>query len=94
MYVILRGDSLAYANSTQNLYAELTFVCPSYWLAEAYSGQGHMTFKYQFSPLPGTHGADLEAYQGPLGRSSILSADFQRAFISKSLLFVLANDLY
>ncbi|KAM0304066.1 hypothetical protein ACHAO8_011453 [Botrytis cinerea] len=80
------AEQSSFASSPQlranNLYAELTFVCPSYWMAEAYSSQGHTTFKYQFSPLPGTHGADLEGYQGPLGGSLILSVDFQRAFMT------------
>ncbi|KAH6625111.1 acetylcholinesterase precursor [Boeremia exigua] len=75
-----------------NLYAELTFVCPSYWMAEAYSGQGHTAFKYQFSPLPGTHGADQEGYLGPLGRSLILSADFQRAFMTMWGNFITHQD--
>jgi carboxylesterase type B len=65
-----------------NLYAELTFVCPSYWLAEAYTGSGRSSYKYQFSPLPATHGSDLSAYFGPLGGVPYLSADFQRAFMT------------
>lgn len=56
-----------------NLYAETTFVCPSYWLANAYSEsspdkRGKVTttkqaWKYQFSVPPSEHGADLDAYQ-------------------------------
>lgn len=94
MYDIPSDRNWSHANQMQNLYAELTFVCPSYWMAEAYSSQGHTTFKYQFSPLPGTHGADLEGYQGPLGGSLILSVDFQRAFMSTSLSFPLTNGIY
>ncbi|RFU23797.1 Carboxylesterase, partial [Scytalidium lignicola] len=45
-----------------NLYAETTFVCPSYWLATAYSGWGKQAWKYQFSVPPCEHGADLDAY--------------------------------
>ncbi|KUJ13183.1 carboxylesterase family protein-like protein [Mollisia scopiformis] len=41
-----------------NLYAETTFVCPSYWLASAYS----RAWKYQYSVPPSEHGADLDAY--------------------------------
>ncbi|KAF3031626.1 hypothetical protein E8E12_001315 [Didymella heteroderae] len=62
----------------QNIYAELTFVCPSYWLAEAYSSQGRTAYKYQFSALPGTHASDLHAYFGPLGSVPYLGADLQR----------------
>lgn len=56
-----------------NLYAETTFVCPSYWLANSYttprqevkrgSSQGRAAWKYQFSVPPSEHGADLDAYQ-------------------------------
>ncbi|KXT02674.1 hypothetical protein AC578_1170 [Pseudocercospora eumusae] len=47
-----------------NIYAETTFVCPAYWLAEAYSGStlGGKAFKYQFSVPPGLHGTDTLAY--------------------------------
>ena len=58
-----------------NLYAETTFICPSYWLASAYSSQpsyegkkrglgtAKQSWKYQFSVPPSEHGADLDAYQ-------------------------------
>jgi hypothetical protein len=60
-----------------NLYAETTFVCPSYWLASAYSSQSSVqresaksrnaarakaSWKYQYSVPPSEHGADLDAY--------------------------------
>jgi len=32
-----------------DIYAETTFVCPSYWLAEAFSDKGRKSFKYQYS---------------------------------------------
>jgi carboxylesterase type B len=70
-------------NSLKNIYAELTFVCPSYWMAEAYSGKDRTSYKYQFSALPGTHGADVSAYFGPLGKVPSLSTDYQRAFMSQ-----------
>jgi carboxylesterase type B len=65
----------------QNIYAELTFVCPSYWLAEAYSSQGRRAYKYAFNVQPGTHASDLHGYLGPLGGVPYLSADVQRAFM-------------
>lgn len=52
-----------------NLYAEATFVCPSYWVANAFSGKfshndsPRTAWKYQFSVPPSEHGADLDAYQ-------------------------------
>jgi len=44
-----------------NIYAETTFVCPSYWLAEAYGSRknGGEGYKYQFSIPPAYHGADV-----------------------------------
>ena len=36
-----------------------TFICPSYWQAEAYSGKGRTSYKYQFSVPPALHGADV-----------------------------------
>lgn len=55
-----------------NLYAETTFVCPSYWLANAFSVTDSKSredaftrkaWKYQFSVPPSEHGADLDSYQ-------------------------------
>ncbi len=42
-----------------NIYAETTFVCPAYWMAEAYSDYGRKSYKYQFSVPPAEHGADV-----------------------------------
>ncbi|KAH4935915.1 carboxylic ester hydrolase [Parastagonospora nodorum] len=64
-----------------NIYGELTFVCPSYWMAEAYAGDDRSSYKYQYSPLPGLHADDLVAYFGPLGSAPYLSTDFQRAMM-------------
>ena len=66
-----------------NIYAETTFVCPSYWLAEAFTGNGRSSYKYQYSVVPATHGADVSAYFGP--HSASQGADFSRAFMCKSL---------
>lgn len=66
-----------------NIYAETTFVCPSYWLAEAFSdnqyGQGR-AYKYQFSVLPAIHGSDAVAYLGPILGIPPFSDSFSRAF--------------
>lgn len=42
------------------IYGETTFICPSYWLAEAYSDNmnGGKSWKYQFSIPNAYHGAD------------------------------------
>jgi hypothetical protein len=52
-------------------------------MAEAYSGSDRTSYKYQFSALPGTHGADVGAYFGPLGKVPSLSTDYQQAFMSQ-----------
>lgn len=50
-----------------NLYAETTIVCPSYWLATAYSSHKNSrakgSWKYQYSVPPAQHGADQDAYE-------------------------------
>ncbi|TVY47200.1 Carboxylesterase [Lachnellula occidentalis] len=69
-----------------NLYAETTFVCPSYWLASAYSsrktGRATAAWKYQYSVPPSEHGADLDAYEA-IDREALglgtLSAGFRTA---------------
>ncbi|KAL6253332.1 hypothetical protein RBB50_001055 [Rhinocladiella similis] len=47
------------------IYSETTFVCPSYWMAEAYSDSGRTSYKYQYSVPIAVHGSDLTAYFGP-----------------------------
>lgn len=65
-----------------NIYAETTFVCPSYWMAEAYSdssfGEGK-AYKYQYSVLPALHGQDVSAYFGKPGTPPY-SESFSKAF--------------
>ncbi|KAJ6109871.1 hypothetical protein N7486_002106 [Penicillium sp. IBT 16267x] len=46
-----------------DIFAETTFDCASYWLADAFSGiTTKESWKYQFSVTPAYHGADLTAY--------------------------------
>ncbi|KAI6249425.1 Lipase [Erysiphe necator] len=45
-----------------NLFAEITFICPSYWLADAFSSLNKKSWKYQFSVPPAAHGTDMNAY--------------------------------
>ncbi|KAF7192312.1 Lipase 2 [Pseudocercospora fuligena] len=62
------------------LYSESTFVCSSYWLAEAYScGKGRDAWKYQYSVPAAQHGADLNGV-GLRPKGPILSSAFVRAF--------------
>ncbi|USP82825.1 carboxylesterase type B [Curvularia clavata] len=62
----------------QAIYGESTFVCPSYWLAEAYNARGRTGYKYQYSVPLASHGADVAAYFGPPGPN--LGPDFVLAF--------------
>ncbi|KAH0363182.1 carboxylesterase type B, partial [Aureobasidium melanogenum] len=62
-----------------NIYAETTFVCPSYWMAEAYTGE-RSSFKYQYSVPAAQHGADVTGYFGPAAPTQ--GSEFERAFMS------------
>lgn len=47
-----------------NLYAESTFVCPSYWLASAFTSNDRRAYKYQYSVIGAEHGADVSSIAG------------------------------
>ncbi|KAL5320157.1 hypothetical protein ACEPPN_010958 [Leptodophora sp. 'Broadleaf-Isolate-01'] len=63
-----------------NIYAETTFVCPSYWLAEAYTNNGREGWKYQYSVPAALHGADQTGYFGPATPEQ--GPEFLRAFMT------------
>jgi hypothetical protein len=52
------GLATGYQQRANNIYAETTFVCPSYWIGEAYgsnisvNGTAKKAYKYQYS-IPG-----------------------------------------
>ena len=71
----------------QNIYAEQTFVCPAYWMAEAFSDPPRVAYKYQYSVIPGLHAQDVGAYFGPWGlnRAPYQGRDFVNAFSRTSL---------
>jgi len=48
-----------------NIYAEATFVCPSYWLSGAFTTNNRTAFHYQYSVPGALHGSDVTAYFGP-----------------------------
>lgn len=63
-----------------NIYAETTFVCPAYWMAEAYTpmtATQRSSYKYQYSVPPALHGSDQNAYflpaQGNIGEDMSLA---------------------
>ena len=76
-----------------NIYAETTFVCPSYWIAEAYTDAGRASYRYQYSARIAFHGSDVAGYFGPAAPNQ--GADFVRAFMSgfPALTFFLCVDL-
>jgi hypothetical protein len=53
-----------FANSRaegKNMYAESTFVCPSYWLATAFARTGCASYRYQYSISFAIHAYDWNA---------------------------------
>jgi hypothetical protein len=64
----------------QNIYAEAAVVCPSYWLATAFSGNNRSAYHYQYSVPFAVHGADISAYYGPATDNQ--GPDFVTAFRS------------
>lgn len=68
-----------------NIYAETTFVCPSYWLTEAYSDNdlGGQGYKYQYSVIPARHADEVNAWAnwpGTLPYSYDFAVAFQRIY--------------
>lgn len=61
-----------------NIYAEATFVCPSYWMASAYTGGSKQSWHYQYSVPFAWHASDISAYFGP--QTPNQSNDFVLAF--------------
>jgi carboxylesterase type B len=62
-------DTSSFASGIQqrayNIYAEATFVCPSYWLSDAFTTYNRTAFHYQYSVPGALHGSDVTAYFGP-----------------------------
>lgn len=62
----------------------MTFVCPSYWLADAFSLNGGQSYKYQYSLINSLHSDDLAAYFQYWGSlQDTMSQAFQDSFICK-----------
>ncbi|KAK6524937.1 hypothetical protein TWF281_011827 [Arthrobotrys megalospora] len=70
-----------YQQAAYNLYAEATFICPSYWIADAFSKKKDGGYKYQYSVAPAMHTTDVGGYFGPIGGVPNMSPEFQRAFM-------------
>lgn len=74
----------------RNIYAESAFVCPSYWLATAFSGQGKKAWHYQYSVPFAQHGADMSAVFGPKGVNQ--SPDLVQSFRTMWGRFIVDDD--
>ncbi|KAK3349475.1 inactive carboxylesterase 4 [Lasiosphaeria hispida] len=61
-----------------NIYAEASVVCPSYWFASAFTGNGRAAYHYQYSVPFAVHGADIAGYYGPATENQ--GPDFVNAF--------------
>ena len=68
------------------MYAEASVVCPSYWFASAFTGQGRSAYHYQYSVPFAVHGADIAAYYGPPTENQ--GPEFVTAFQSTSLSYL------
>ena len=67
--------------TANNIYAETTFVCPAYWLAEAFSNPPRVSYKYQYSVIPALHGSDVAGFFGPTSPQQ--GPEFGKAFMRK-----------
>jgi len=75
------------------ILGESTFVCPSYWMADAYTSGPRKAYHFQYSVPFASHTADLSAYFGP--RTDNIGPDmalaFQRNHAPIFFLFSLTN---
>lgn len=76
--VNVSGDSNGQQQRGNNIYAEATFVCPSYWMATAYTGSSDEAYHYQYSVPFASHTTDIAAYFGPATPN--IGANFAKAF--------------
>lgn len=72
------------------MYAEASVICPSYWFASSFAGNGHTAFHYQYSVPFASHGADISAYFGPPTDNQ--GALFVKAFQSIFLNFIQTSN--
>ncbi|OAA59585.1 Carboxylesterase, type B [Niveomyces insectorum RCEF 264] len=83
-----------------NMYAEATFVCPAYWLAEAFTRPANQTsttdttaslaYQYEYAVPFASHGSDVSAYLGPAAANQ--GPDLVQAFRRIWGGFVLQGD--
>ncbi|KAK0609243.1 Alpha/Beta hydrolase protein [Immersiella caudata] len=60
------GGANGQQQRANNIHAEATFVCPAYWMADAYTSNTKSAYLYQWSVPFAWHGTDVAAYFGPV----------------------------
>ncbi|KAI0388539.1 carboxylesterase family protein [Xylariaceae sp. FL0594] len=86
--------AVGWQQAANNLYAETTFVCPSYWMADAYGGvRGRSSWKYQFSVPISDHGSDIAPiYQSVEVQGTGIDKVFRTAFQQTWGNFIVRGD--
>ncbi|KAF5358811.1 hypothetical protein D9758_008542 [Tetrapyrgos nigripes] len=78
-------------NQTNLIHGESIFICPTYYLLNAFSGH---SFKGEFAVPPATHGMDIQYYFSTIQfpPTTFENADFQKAFTQSFLAFAISMD--
>lgn len=77
----------------ENVYAEITSVCPSYWLAEAFTGKGRTACKYQHSVPAAQRGSEVAVYFGPAAPTNQnIPLEFRKPFMCIWGTFIMHDD--
>ncbi|KAF2965544.1 hypothetical protein GQX73_g8010 [Xylaria multiplex] len=86
--------AVGWQQAANNLYAETTFVCPSYWMADAFAGVGKKSsWKYQYSVPLSSHGADVSPLiTDPGVQGTGLDQVFRTAFQETWGNFIITGD--
>ncbi|KAK0724915.1 carboxylesterase [Lasiosphaeris hirsuta] len=99
---IMSGYAFGWQQAANNLYAETTFVCPAYWLADAYTSPAgsrvsRKAWRYQFSVPSAFHGSDMAplldnpAAAGS-GSAVVMDSSFRKGFQAIWGRFVVGGD--
>ncbi|KAH8898599.1 alpha/beta-hydrolase [Thozetella sp. PMI_491] len=86
--------TVGWQQAANNLYAETTFVCPSYWLADAFATTG--SWKYQYSVPEALHAKDLFPLLNPDTSDGVGDTDevFVKAFQTMWGNFIVSGTPY
>ncbi|BFZ61744.1 hypothetical protein YB2330_002819 [Saitoella coloradoensis] len=87
---------ISQADRANTIYADSTFVCPAYWMAQAYP-EGN-AYKYTFNVLPGLHSTELayvlpgQGVSQPIGPLNSANVTVDEAFGGSITSFVRSFD--